>query len=56
MTKLWWNKKSNRLYGWKCSKNCVQVSDENEEDRSQLIAAGLLKPKYVTPVVGKGMN
>lgn len=46
MTAIFWNKKTNRLYSWKASKNCVLVNDENEADKKQLIEAGLLKPAF----------
>lgn len=43
--KVWWNKKTNKLYGWRASKYCILVDNEIEPGRTELIKAGLLKTR-----------
>jgi len=43
MARVWWNKKTNKIYSWKASKNCIPMNTENERDCKFLIEANVMK-------------
>lgn len=43
MTTIYWNKKTNKVYGWKASKYCIPMNTENKRDCREMIAAGVMK-------------
>ena len=45
--KIWWNTKTNEIYGWKASENCIPMNTKNEKDCKFLIEMSAFKDDVI---------